>query len=77
MQRFWAGCGLRANGSSAQRSAITDLMIESLIAEAVLPIAETGSFGHLTGFGVLKMVRRKAEWLAEHRERLTRQFEAK
>jgi Ser/Thr protein kinase RdoA (MazF antagonist) len=77
MQRFWAGYGLRANGSSAQCSAITDLMIESLIAEAVLPIAETGSFGHLTGFGVLKMVRRKAEWLAEHRERLTRQFEAK
>ncbi len=39
------------------------LMIEALIAEAVLPIAATGSFGRMEGFRFLKMIRRKAEWI--------------
>ena len=50
---------------------LVDLMIETMIAEAVLPIAATGFFGHLHGTDFLKMIRRKAEWLKENREKLT------
>lgn len=49
-----------------QMSAIPHLMIEALIAEAVLPIAATGSFGPFAGFGFMRMVRRKVEWLQNH-----------
>jgi len=42
---------------------VFDLMVETIIAEAVLPIAATGQFGHSTGAGFLKMIFRKAEWI--------------
>lgn len=48
------------------RAAIPFLMIEALIAEAVLPVAATGYFGRFEGFRFLQMVRRKADWLAAH-----------
>jgi len=51
--------------------ALLDLMIETMIAEAVLPIAATGFFGHLHGTDFLLMIRRKAEWLNQNREQLT------
>ena len=51
--------------------ALLDLMIETMIAEAVLPIAATGFFGHLHGSDFLLMIRRKAEWLNNNREKLT------
>jgi len=44
------------------------LMIEALIAEAVLPIAATGMFGRLEGFRFLRMIQRKAEWLQRNGE---------
>jgi len=47
------------------------LMIETMIAEAVLPIAATGFFGHLSGADFLNMIRRKTEWLNKNREKLT------
>lgn len=50
---------------------LLDLMVETMIAEAVLPIAATGFFGNLSGLDFLKMIRRKAEWLNNHRTRLT------
>ena len=50
---------------------LLDLMIETMIAEAVLPIAATGFFGHLSGVDFLKMIRRKTEWLNKHRKKLT------
>jgi Ser/Thr protein kinase RdoA (MazF antagonist) len=50
---------------------LLDLMIETMIAEAVLPIAATGFFGHLSGTDFLQMIRRKAEWLNKNREQLT------
>jgi Ser/Thr protein kinase RdoA (MazF antagonist) len=52
--------------------ALLDLMIETMIAEAVLPIAATGFFGHLHGTDFLLMIRRKAEWLDKHRDQLTK-----
>lgn len=51
---------------------LTYLMIETMIAEAVLPVAATGFFGHLSGLDFLKMIRRKAEWLNKNYDKLTR-----
>ncbi len=50
---------------------LTYLMIETMIAEAVLPVAATGFFGHLSGLDFLKMIRRKAEWLNKNYDKLT------
>jgi homoserine kinase type II len=72
LRRFFGGYAGRAPLPPEQRSAIPDLMIESLIAECVVPIAATGSFGWLPGYGVLQMVRRKVRWLGEARPRLQR-----
>ena len=46
------------------------LMIQALISEAVMPIAATGSFGHLEGFRFLQMICRKVRWLEQNGERL-------
>lgn len=46
------------------------LMIEALIAEAVMPIAATGSFGRMEGFRFLQMIDRKARWLHRNADRL-------
>ena len=51
--------------------ALVDLMIETMIAEAVLPVAATGFFGHLHGTDFLIMICRKAEWLHKNRDKLT------
>ena len=50
---------------------LLDLMIETMIAEAVLPIVATGFFGHLSGTDFLQMILRKANWLKKHRKELT------
>jgi Ser/Thr protein kinase RdoA (MazF antagonist) len=54
-----------------QLNSLPDLMIETLIAEAILPVAATGSFGTLSGLDFLKMIQRKAEWIDTNREKLT------
>lgn len=46
---------------------LLDLMIETMIAEAVLPVAATGFFGNLTGLEFLKMILRKARWIDKNR----------
>lgn len=46
--------------------ALPHLMIEAIIAEAVQPIAATGSFGRMQGYGFLRMVDRKIRWLQRH-----------
>ena len=50
---------------------LLDLMIETMIAEAVLPIVATGFFGHLSGLDFLKMILRKAKWLEKKRKKIT------
>ena len=70
MRRFLAGYLRKTALPADQRRAIPLLMIEMLIAEAALPIAVTGSFGRLPGFGVLQMVARKIRWLHENLERM-------
>lgn len=56
--------------SRAECRAIPWLMIEALITEATLPIAATGRFGQIEGSTFLRMVERKATWIAESAERL-------
>jgi hypothetical protein len=50
--------------------AIPHLMCEAMIAEAVLPIAATGSFGNIDGFPFLKMVETKVNWICSHQQQL-------
>jgi hypothetical protein len=55
--------------SVAEIRSVPYLMCEAMIAEAVLPIAATGSFGRIDGFPFLQMIDRKVKWvLAHHRE---------
>ena len=64
------GYASRVELDQNQRQAIPYLMIESLIAECVVPVAATGSLGQIPGFGVLQMVRRKVHWMMRNFKRL-------
>ncbi len=46
------------------------LMAEALIAEAVLPVANTGSFGKVQGYAFLQMIKRKLLWLQKNMKKL-------
>jgi len=70
MRRFFAGYEAEVSVLPEQRGAIPELMIEALVAEAALPIAVTGSFGRLPGFGVLQMVSRKVRWLRQNADHI-------
>lgn len=52
------------------QKALPYLMCEAMIAEAVGPIAATGTFGRLAGFPFLQMIARKARWMLEHVEEM-------
>lgn len=56
--------------SQAEIKTIPSLMIEALIAEAVFPIAATGTFGRMEGLGFLQMVQRKVLWMQKNTKRL-------
>jgi Ser/Thr protein kinase RdoA (MazF antagonist) len=56
--------------SQAEIRTIPLLMIEALIAEAVFPIAATGSFGKVDGMPFLQMVQRKILWIQKSYDRL-------
>jgi homoserine kinase type II len=56
--------------SKAEMKAVPLLMCEAMIAEAVLPIAATGSFGRFQGFAFLQMIGRKVEWILAHLQEL-------
>jgi len=70
MRRFLAGYASRVRLDTSQLRALPHLMLESLIAECVVPVATTGSLGQIPGFGVLQMARRKVHWLLRHRGEL-------
>ncbi len=53
-------------------NSLPDLMIETMIAEAVLPIAATGFFGNLSGLEFLQMIQRKCQWIDQNRDTLTK-----
>lgn len=54
----------------AELKVIPWLMIQALIAEAVIPVAKTGMFARMGGAVFLEMVRRKCVWLIEQSNRL-------
>jgi hypothetical protein len=56
--------------SQAEIRTIPMLMIEALIAEAVFPIAQTGTFGKVEGMPFLQMVQRKIGWIQKNYDRL-------
>ena len=58
--------------SVAEFKAVPLLMCEAMIAEAVLPIAATGSFGRVNGFDFLEMIARKVKWILAHLKELAR-----
>lgn len=58
--------------SVAELDVIPWLMIEAMVAESVLPIAATGSFGRLEGYGFLQMIERKVRWLQGNMSQLVR-----
>ena len=57
--------------SERELDTIPYLMCEAMIAEAVLPIAATGSFGRFSGFSFLQMIDRKVKWIMGHMKELT------
>jgi len=62
--------------SKAEIRTIPFLMCEAMIAEAVLPIAATGSFGQFEGFPFLQMIDRKVKWILAHAEQLQSAMES-
>ncbi len=56
--------------SEAELRSIPWLMVEALIAEAVFPIAATGTFGRMEGFAFLEMVQRKIHWMQKSADSL-------
>ena len=70
MVQFLDGYRQVVSPAEYELRALFDLMVETMIAEAILPIAATGFFGHLSGVDFLKMIRRKCEWIINNREKL-------
>ena len=64
--RFMAGYAEVTPPSRDELRAVPFLMCEAMIAEAVLPIAATGSFGRIGGFAFLMMIQRKVGWILTH-----------
>lgn len=60
--------------SDAQSESLVELMLETIIAEAVLPVAATGFFGNMGGEEFLKMIRRKAQWIDNNRDGLKKEM---
>jgi Ser/Thr protein kinase RdoA (MazF antagonist) len=62
---------------SEELAALPWLMTEALILESVIPIAATGTFGHLSGSRFLRMVEGKVKWMGPRADELIRHVEGK
>ncbi|MHC4588479.1 MAG: phosphotransferase enzyme family protein, partial [Planctomycetota bacterium] len=69
------GCVAGDMIGSDELAALPWLMTEALILESVIPIAATGSFGHLSGSRFLRMVEGKVDWIGPRAEKLIRHVE--
>ncbi|MFP4144420.1 MAG: phosphotransferase enzyme family protein [Phycisphaeraceae bacterium] len=69
-KHFLAGYESELPLSRAELAALPWLMIEALIAEAVVHVAASGSFARLSGVDCLRMVERKVKWLETHADHL-------
>jgi homoserine kinase type II len=74
--RFLDGYREVAEPSDYELRSVLDLMVETMIAEAILPIAATGFFGHLSGIAFLKMILRKCQWIKRNRHKLAESINA-
>ena len=70
LQKFLAGYDAANVISQAELQVLAYLMCEAMIAEAVLPIAATGSFGRMEGFAFLQTIERKVRWVLGHAEEI-------
>ena len=61
--------------TQAEIRVVPHLMIEALIAEAVFPIAQTGSIGRVDGLPFLQMVSRKVRWIEKYYDKLVELLE--
>lgn len=68
--QFLGGYNEQLAVTAEQAGLLIPLMIEALIAEAVAPIAATGSFGRIEGFRFLQMISRKVRWLEQNGQTL-------
>lgn len=71
LKAFLSGYDERNSVSAGELLVLSSLMIQALIAECVLPIAVTGEFGHIPGYHILRMVRRKVVWLQNNARRIS------
>jgi Ser/Thr protein kinase RdoA (MazF antagonist) len=69
-KRFFRGYDGVLLLSEAELRTVPWLMVEALIAEAVFPIAATGTFGRMEGLPFLQMVQRKIHWMQQNADRL-------
>lgn len=69
---FFQGYNQESVIDSVRLGVVGPLMIEALVAEAVAPIAATGSFGRIEGFRFLQMVARKVKWIEQNGDMLKR-----
>jgi homoserine kinase type II len=69
-KRFLLGYDRVNQLSRAEIAVVPWLMIEALIAEAAIPIANTGRFARMDGFDFLQMIERKVRWLQNQAESL-------
>jgi homoserine kinase type II len=74
-KRFLFGYDQVNQLTNAELECIPHLMIEALIAEAAIPIAQTGSFARIEGLPFLQMVERKVKWMQHNRNKLTHVLE--
>lgn len=72
LENFIEGYQHRGKLSKEMLMSLPDQMIETMIAEAVLPVAATGFVGHLSGFDFLKMIQRKCQWINSNRQLLNK-----
>jgi Ser/Thr protein kinase RdoA (MazF antagonist) len=69
-KRFFRGYDGVLLLSEAELRTVPWLMVEALIAEAVFPIAATGTFGRMEGLPFLQMVQRKVHWMQQNADHL-------
>lgn len=57
--------------TAEERSMLPWLMIEALIAESAVPVANQGAFADLPGAPFMALVARKCEWVRQHRKAIS------
>lgn len=67
LSNFMSGYRQITNLNDKMLTSLPDQMIETMIAETVLPIAATGFFGHISGGDFLEMILRKCNWINKNK----------